>query len=237
MVYGALWNVLNQKWLINRGGGASINFLLLMGPTIMIFLGLHVMNSIPFTFTLFYSWLLIIPVVYLIKEKLPFFESLNSLGLNLNKRALLYGIYTGIFCLIIIFGCVSLLKSLFFDIPYLRELLKEWGFSGKLLIVLIVLNPFLEEIYWRGFIFKKFKSKYGIYYTILITSLFYTLYHLLSIFPMFRWPLNILGVIPIFAAGILWGYLRGKFNSLSGTISSHILADIGIIMVYLKFLT
>jgi membrane protease YdiL (CAAX protease family) len=206
----------------------------------MIFFGLHVLKSVPLTFLLFYSWLLIIPVFYVVKRQLSINESLAFLSLNLNKRALLYGIYSGIICLIAILGCVSFFQGFFFDIPYLQELLKEWGFSGKvvfgLVLVLAILNPFLEEVYWRGFIFRTIKNRYGVYFAILITAFCYTFYHLLSIFPMFKWPLNIIGVIPVFVVGVLWGYLREKFNSLSGPILSHILADIGIIMVYFKFL-
>ncbi|MFI8714073.1 CPBP family intramembrane glutamic endopeptidase [Brevibacillus brevis] len=68
------------------------------------------------------------------------------------------------------------------------------------------------------------------------SSLFYSLYHFLSIIPLFSWPYNIAMILPVFLAGMIWGYMRDKSNSLMGSIVSHILADSGIMAVYLVFL-
>ncbi|WP_343215034.1 CPBP family intramembrane glutamic endopeptidase [Evansella tamaricis] len=102
-----------------------------------------------------------------------------------------------------------------------------------LIFILIVINPILEEVYWRNFMLKKQMGEWNRHSAIFITAFFYTLYHFLSILPMFQVPLNVAAVVPVFAAGIFWGYLREKTGSIVGSIVSHALADMGIICVYL----
>jgi membrane protease YdiL (CAAX protease family) len=43
-------------------------------------------------------------------------------------------------------------------------------------------------------------------------------------------------MIPVFLAGMIWGYMRSTSNSVAGSIVSHILADAGIMAVYVWFL-
>ncbi|WP_162785185.1 CPBP family intramembrane glutamic endopeptidase [Bacillus sp. P14.5] len=105
-----------------------------------------------------------------------------------------------------------------------------------LMAVLIVLNPYLEENYWRNFIFEELKVSSSAGMAIIISSFFYSLYHLLSLMELFNWPFNVIAVIPIFLAGIIWGFFRHKSGSLAAPILSHVLADTGIMLVYLVYI-
>ncbi|WP_340701595.1 type II CAAX prenyl endopeptidase Rce1 family protein [Brevibacillus borstelensis] len=46
----------------------------------------------------------------------------------------------------------------------LQSLLIEWNFSGDhliwLILILLSVNPFLEELYWRGYIFHRLANTY-----------------------------------------------------------------------------
>ena len=44
---------------------------LLVGPTIMIYLGLIVFKNVPITFLLFYGWLLAVPLIDPLKKRKP----------------------------------------------------------------------------------------------------------------------------------------------------------------------
>lgn len=204
--------------------------ILLFGPTMMIFVGLQVLESVYITFLLFYSWLLMFSL-------LSHSFSKKKTWWSFNKSIIFVGVLSGILFLIIIFGGLMWLHSYFFDIASLQALLEQWGFSGAgiigLIIVLLVINPILEEVYWRGYLYEKLKLRGNPTLAILLTSCFYTSYHFLSIIPMFKWPLNIAAVIPVFIAGIFWGYIRGKTGSIIGPIISHVLGDLAIICVYL----
>jgi len=213
---------------------------LLFGPTIMIFLGLQIMSSVPLTFTLFYGWLLFVPLVdRMVLKKETFSQAASYIGFKKNWQSMKMGVLSGLIAFISIFGGLALLQSYFINVDGLLELLNEWGFSGNivfwLILILVVINPILEELYWRGFMHEKLATRLSISMLIVLTAGFYSLYHLLSIIPMFEWPWNIISVIPVFVAGVFWSYMRQKFNTIVGGIVSHILADLGIVFVYLFF--
>ncbi|USK34895.1 CPBP family intramembrane metalloprotease [Bacillus sp. F19] len=153
---------------------------------------------------------------------------------------MLTGFITGIIFLALIFGTVSAFSESFFDSAKLKKLLIDWNFTGGhhilLILILLIVNPLLEEFYWREFMYAKLNQKMGIFNTLLITSFFYSLYHMLSLISLFKWPINLLGVIPVFLAGMVWGYVRHKFQTLIPAVLCHMLADLGIILVYFKFL-
>ncbi|TLS36933.1 CPBP family intramembrane glutamic endopeptidase [Pseudalkalibacillus caeni] len=200
----------------------------LIGPTAMIFTGLQIFSSIPLTFLVFYGWLIAVP---LINKEGRFYEKGNSVG-----RSLLIGLVSGFIFFLFIVGGLNWLHGYFIDIDYLADLLDQWGFSGNgvilLVLVLLVINPILEEFYWREFMHVKLKSKFTAFHTVWITSFFYALYHFLSVIPMFERPLNIVAVLPVFIAGVFWGYIREKTGTIIGTIVSHALGDLGIMFVY-----
>ncbi|PZE21032.1 CPBP family intramembrane metalloprotease [Paenibacillus xerothermodurans] len=220
--------------------GLNVVFLCL-APTAMLLLGWNILHSVPVTFLLFYGFLLSVPFIELmLYNRRTFGEACAEFAVEFKSRNMLYGVIAGIIFMFVITGTLSLLQEQFFDQDELRALLLEWHFSGAYVIalatVLIVINPFLEEIYWRGYMLSKLRRTMGIMNAILITSICYSLYHLFLLVPMFHWPFNVLAVIPVFIAGVFWGWLRHKSDSLLGSIVSHILADVGIMLVYFKFL-
>ncbi|RDI45451.1 CPBP family intramembrane glutamic endopeptidase [Falsibacillus pallidus] len=204
--------------------------ILLLGPTLMIFIGLNLAGNILLTFSLFYGWLFLVPFL---NRKI---SSENKLVPS-KKKSAAAGIISGILCMLLIFGSCSIFLNTLFDVENLRNVLNKWDFSGRnaawLVLILIFINPFLEENYWRSYMMEKLKNKAGSGIAILITSAFYSLYHLLSLLPMMEWPYNFIAVLPVFAAGLLWGYFRNRYQSLIAPIISHILADFGIMLVYL----
>ncbi|WP_186578828.1 CPBP family intramembrane glutamic endopeptidase [Aquibacillus kalidii] len=202
---------------------------LLLGPTIMILIGLQFLNNVLVTFILFYIWLTVFSMRFIQK-----FTS-NKLQKNVNK-SVKWGLLSGIIFFLFIFCGLTLLNGYLFDIEHLQNVLKEWGFSGKavygLIFVLIITNPVLEELYWRGYIYEKMKHKTTILFASLVSAGFYTFYHLLSIMPLFDWPVNLAAVIPVFIAGLYWSYLREKTGSIVGPIISHVFSDLAIMFVY-----
>ncbi|QHE51261.1 CPBP family intramembrane glutamic endopeptidase [Pontibacillus sp. HMF3514] len=214
--------------------------LLLFGPTLMIFLGLQVMSSVPLTFILFYGWLLFLPFIERMWIKNESFQLATSyMGFKQNSQSMKLGIGSGVLAFISIFGGLAWLQKYVINVEELLILLKEWGFSGNivlwLILILVVINPILEELYWRGFMHQKLSSHFHTYIVTLFTATFYSLYHFLSVIPMFEWPWNVFSVIPVFLAGVFWSYMRQKWNTIVGGIISHVLADLGIIFVYLFF--
>ncbi len=206
--------------------------LFLFGPTFMILIGLTFFENVPLTFILFYGWLLLIPMLNGKKKSGSLLKNMPN-----KKQAVIAGLFSGFVSCAAILGVVTLFIHYIIDLSSLQKLLDEWGFTGNqliwLILILIIINPILEELYWRDFMYKILLGRFSVVTSILITSSLYSLYHFLSVIPMFTWPLNILLVLPVFFAGVLWGYFRYKFKSIMAPVISHILADLGIMLVYL----
>lgn len=222
----------NKRAIYELGGNMIKQIILLFGPTIMIFIGLAILHNVLITFILFYGWLLFTPLVVRYWNK----KNRNDVLLPLSKNSILIGVVSGLICLIVIYSFVSVFQSSVLDIPKLQQLLVEWDFSGKkvilLVLVLALINPILEEFYWREFMYVQILSRMGNVRAIMITSIFYSLYHLIVVMEIFSFPFNILAVIPVFLAGIMWGIFRFKLKAIFAPIISHCLADIGIMLVY-----
>lgn len=203
------------------------NFLRLIGPTVMIFIGLQLAGSVVVTFLLFYSWLLGVP---LIDKAFP------KERMKVTKAALVLGIISGLLFFVFIYGGLSWLHVYLLDIEALRALLVDWGFTGPgeigLVLVLLILNPVLEEVYWRGYMFEKLRVKGSAVHAISMTAAFYTLYHVLSVIHIFQAGYTLVAVIPVLIAGLFWGYIRERTGSITAAIIGHGLGDLGIICVY-----
>ncbi|WP_335872882.1 CPBP family intramembrane glutamic endopeptidase [Bacillus sp. 2205SS5-2] len=202
-------------------------FLYLFGPTIMIGIGLQLFESVGLTIFLFYGWLFLMLLI-------------NRKSLKVNqpnwKNSALVGFGIGVVFFLSLFMGIKWLHPFLFNVEELRAILRQWGFTGNERLVyigiLLVINPVLEEVYWRASLHQKFRKNLGTHQTIYTTSFFYTLYHILVVLPLFQWPLSIFAVIPVFFAGVVWGYLSENSNSIIGPIISHFLADVGIMSVY-----
>ncbi|KGP71268.1 CPBP family intramembrane glutamic endopeptidase [Pontibacillus yanchengensis] len=205
------------------------NSIYFLAPAFMILVGLHVFSNVVLTFMLFYGWLLAIPLFQQKGEG-------AFLGWKWSTSNVVIGIGTGLLFFVFIFGGMYWLHSYFIDLEKLNRLLEEWGFSGSgvigLILVLLIINPVLEEMYWRGFMHERLNRNFRVWQTILFTSFFYTLYHFLSILPMFEYPFNIIAVLPVFIAGVLWGYIREWTGSIVAAVVSHALGDLGVMCVY-----
>ncbi|WP_044022366.1 CPBP family intramembrane glutamic endopeptidase [Bacillus sp. SG-1] len=208
---------------------------LLIGPTLMIFIGLTIYGNVPLTFGLFYGWLLLVPVYFSLTN-----QNHSEWKIRITRNSVLLGTASGLAFLLIIFASVSFLFSSIIELEIIGLLLEEWNFNGKmvwgLIAVLIILNPYLEENYWRNFIFEELKVSMSPAMAIITSSFFYSFYHILSMVELFNWPFNVLAVIPVFIAGLVWGLFKHKSGSLAAPVVSHILADTGIMMIYLVYI-
>lgn len=203
------------------------NFLRLIGPSLMIFIGLQFFQNVVLTFLLFFGWLCLVPIID---------KAFPKERLKLDKKGLLIGIGSGLVFFLFVYGGVSWLHVYLLDINKLRVLLLEWGFAGPLefifILVFIFINPILEEVYWRGYMYEKLRARGTAFYAIAITSVFYTLYHVITVLHLFQSGYTVVAVLPVMIAGVFWAYIREKTGSITATIIGHSIADFAIMCVY-----
>lgn len=86
--------------------------LLLCGPAVMILIGLQGVGSVPVTFVLFYSWLLLVPLVdMLLRKEKKLSQAMRDCGLVFRRKNMYSGMSTGIFFFLAIL-CGRLFLSL-----------------------------------------------------------------------------------------------------------------------------
>lgn len=196
----------------------------LITPTVMVGLGLYLFKSVPVTFVLFYGWLVLAVLINKAEVRK---------GWNPSQLTLVVGGVSGLLMYGVIFGGIALFQDFLINEGDLLILLDHWDFTGIWLVfILLFINPVLEELYWRGILYQKLLKNHTQVVVILLTSGFYTLYHILSMLILFNWPINLFLIIPVFLVGVFWGYMRTKAESFTGTIISHFLADAGVMSVY-----
>ncbi|RDZ09293.1 CPBP family intramembrane metalloprotease [Priestia megaterium] len=199
-------------------------FLLFM-PTIFVFFGLWLIQNVLVTFVCFYGWMFMI----------LYANNKNNVKLAIAKKSLYAGTLSGVLCVAAIIGSFLLFSGKIFHAEDMQAVLQIWGFNGWkviiLAVILIFINPVLEEMYWRVYIQNKVKKHVSVLAASIATSSFYTLYHVFIILPVFVFPFNTISVAGVFSAGMMWAYIRERYG-IEAAIISHALADAAIMIVY-----
>jgi membrane protease YdiL (CAAX protease family) len=126
------------------------------------------------------------------------------------------------------FSFINSIKSFFDSLNELVE--KTYGnllsaaniFELILVVVVVAVVPALsEETMFRGFIQRSFELKYKKYLAVIITALFFSLYHF-----------NPYGFIPLFMLGAFFGFAAYKSRSLIIPVILHFLNNFSAVMLY-----
>jgi uncharacterized protein len=103
------------------------------------------------------------------------------------------------------------------------SLITAHSISEKLLVILVVaaVPAVCEEIMFRGFIQKSFELKLKPFWAILITSIFFGLYHF-----------SPYGLLPLIILGLYFGFAAYKSESIFTSMSLHFLNNFSAIVVF-----
>jgi membrane protease YdiL (CAAX protease family) len=92
------------------------------------------------------------------------------------------------------------------------------------MIYFATVQPFLEELYWRGYL--KYGCKYFSW-----TDFAFAGYHILVLAWFIKLSWLVIAFIILSVAAYTWRYIAYKFKGLMIPLLSHIVADISIIVV------
>ena len=215
--------------------------IIVFGGKIPIYQGLKNIISLPwspvvlnFIVHLTQSLLLIILTLGVVVFKYDY--SLSFFGLKKIKpvKNINYGLIGGITIWILITvvnNCVySITTNIFQCRPPTQAAVQSLLSSDSLLLftvhslLIIIVAPITEEIFFRGFIYLYCKNKVGVYWGIIISGLVFGLAHF-----------NLWIFLPTFIGGIVLAWIYEKTNSLYPAMIAHGTWN-GIIIVLLYFL-
>ncbi len=154
------------------------------------------------------------------------------------KQSLLWGTLGSAGALILILGAFLILKHTM-DFSAITSSLNE-GYGVNITNYLIVaslivlVNPFIEEYFWRGFIYRAF-NKYtkgwintSLFY---LTGLFFSLHHTIIFKGWFNWWQWTLVTVFLAAVGVLFNWMYKKTNAIYAGWMTHTAADIIIVII------
>ena len=103
----------------------------------------------------------------------------------------------------------------------IEELISNRSISTNiLLIVVAVIAPFCEEIYFRGFLYSAFKRSWGVNTALFLSSLLFALAHM-----------EIYSFVPLMIIGWMLAYIFEKTKSLFPTIFLHAVYNLILILI------
>lgn len=191
------------------------------------------MSKIVLKITLF----VIFPVVYTMRTGENVLQSSIS-NIKTNKfktRRWNVGVVLGV----IIF--VVLIVTYIFIKPYIDSDQLVFEFQEKYKInksnilyysfYLVFINSFLEEFFFRGFLFLNIK-KLGFRKTAYaFSSLLFAVYHIANFQNWFSLPVFILSLVGLFVGGCIFNYLDDKQETFLNSWFVHICADLAVVLI------
>ena len=85
-----------------------------------------------------------------------------------------------------------------------------------------VVNPWLEELYWRGYQGSALRRPS-------VRDVLFGGYHVLVLVLLVEWPFAVLAGVALAFAAWLWRQVTRRFEGLLVPVATHTLADLGIV--------
>jgi len=133
------------------------------------------------------------------------------------------------------------LKSVFLADNRILASIEAWGVSrddiAMVFVVMLAFNGALEELFWRGYIHRKFEDMGNRAAAVGIPALFFCSWHIFVISSLVANPLAIaLFMAGIGGAGIVWGIMRERSGSVVPCVVSHMIVTAGYLGIFYVFI-
>ena len=144
-------------------------------------------------------------------------KAIKKTGLGLLSALILY----------LVFFAGNYLSRLWFDFAG-SGIEGVYNFKGDApgiriaVLMLLVIGPG-EEIFWRGYLQRRFSNKFGNHTGLILALVLYTGVHVFTG--------NIMLILAAFICGLFWAWLYQKYNSMLINVISHTVWDIVVFLV------
>ena len=164
-------------------------------------------------------------VLYLTIRHLPLKEYLTSelkLRMSISPRSVIAGLVSALCYFVICIIVAFRLGTLQIDFNLLIDL--ETGL-GWILFLYALVPAIWEELAFRGAIMNIVRAKYSDNAAILVSSVFFGLFHIIAFAVVGNTAMVFPGFIMSTLFGLTWGYMNLKCNSLLPSILAHYAID------------
>lgn len=172
--------------------------------------------------------------VVFLKSNFPPPSSFKQIKLS----GLLPGFIIGIASFIIVLVAYAILNR-FIDMQGVKASLEtSAGVTAQNFIsvglFIIIINSFIEEYFFRGFLFLQLVKLGHRRYAYGYSAFFFALYHVLIIGGWFNPILMILALLALFIIGLVFNYIDEKSGTIANSWLAHACADSAIIIIGLR---
>ncbi len=152
-----------------------------------------------------------------------------------SKTGWLYALLLGIFSFVVVLGAYYLLRP-FIDFQHivadLQNRLKVSRINYLLIgAYVIFFNSFIEEVFFRGFVFARLYQNGLRLRAYLLSSILFALYHVSIFRTWFTWPMMALALTGLAVGGMIFCWLNHRTLKIHYSWIAHIFSDIAIIWI------
>ncbi len=150
-----------------------------------------------------FEFILLIPIAIIFALRKVRWVELGLRGFNRNNLALGCGLLAAVYFLVIINNLIMVALGIVTQADILSEILGELDSPLLFVFVTVIVAPFTEELFFRGFLFKGLREKYGWINALMFSSIIFALFHG-----------QIATLIPTFLLGALFAYMYQRTESV-----------------------
>lgn len=169
-----------------------------------------------------FEFLLLIPIAVIFFWRRVPWRALGLNRFNPNTLALGCGLLVGVYILVIINNLIMMALGIITQADVVSDLLSEIDSPFLFAFVTAIVAPFTEELFFRGFLFKGLREKYGWVNALVFSSIIFALFHG-----------QIATLIPTFLLGALFAYMVQRTDSVFPGMILHFAVNAMGVVVFL----
>jgi uncharacterized protein len=150
-----------------------------------------------------FEFLLLIPVAIILFLRKVSWTELGLRGFSQNSLALGCGLLVTVYVVVIINNLIMVALGIVTQADVVSDLLGEIDAPILFAFVTAFVAPFTEELFFRGFLFKGLREKYGWVNALMFSSIIFALFHG-----------QIATLLPTFLLGALFAYMYQRTDSV-----------------------
>lgn len=167
---------------------------------------------------------------YFAKKPIKYLPSLKNFGVYDLKKVVGLGVFT----FSVVLGAYFILRQ-FIDLANIAAELSKIGVTPINFVFIAAyvtfFNSFIEEFFFRGYVFLNLLEEKKRYEAYLTSSLLFALYHIGIFYTWFSHAITLVALLGLFFGGIIFNWLNHKSKNITNSWLVHVAADASVIIV------
>ncbi len=196
----------------------NLHNLILLLPYVAVSIGLYLLHNAWLAMLIYHSGIILFLIIFR-KDNLKVTQLLSGLNLKFLFGAIIVSLFSGLLI-------YSLWDFMTLEHTSIIVALAKYGLAGLswylFMIYFSIANPLLEELFWRGLLYKKEIKPF-------LLDITFAGYHVLVLQLFINWLWVFLAFLLLVLTAWTWRYLYDTLNGLAVPWISHTVANVSIV--------